>query len=145
DFVRHYRLPPEKVMVVPMPSPAMTYREPTPAEVDALARRIGFQNFIFYPAQTWPHKNHLRLLEALKLLKDRAGIVVPLVSTGRLTHFFTEIEARSAALGLQDQVRFLGFVSEPEMRALYQLCTALVMPTRFEAASLPIWEAFHAG
>jgi glycosyltransferase involved in cell wall biosynthesis len=145
DLVRHYQLAPEKVMVVPIPPPTATYREPSREESAAVAQRVGFSEFIFYPAQTWPHKNHIRLLEALSILKERWGLVVPFVSSGRCNAFYAEIESKAKALGIADQLVFLGYVGEPEMRALYSLCTAVVIPTRFEAASLPIWEAFEAG
>jgi len=40
--------------------------------------------FAFFPAMTFPHKNHIRLLEALAILRDRHNLVVPLVGVGRL-------------------------------------------------------------
>ena len=39
--------------------------------------------FLLYPAMTFPHKNHLRLFEALALLRDRHDLTLPLVCTGR--------------------------------------------------------------
>ena len=46
---------------------------------------------------------------------------------------------------MDDQVNFLEFVSPLELQALYRLCRCVVIPTKFEAASFLLWEAFYAG
>jgi glycosyltransferase involved in cell wall biosynthesis len=48
-------------------------------------------------------------------------------------------------LRLEDQIKFLGFVSEAELRAIYRLTEFLIMPSLFEASSLPIFEAWLEG
>jgi alpha-1,3-rhamnosyl/mannosyltransferase len=42
-------------------------------------------------------------------------------------------------------VRFLGFVGDAELAALYRRADIVVVPSKFESVSLPIWEAFAAG
>lgn len=146
DVVEHLGIESEKVEVVPLAPVLGVYPEATP---DALNRVRGEHQlpeaFILYPAQTWAHKNHIALLEALALLRDEQGVRVPLVCTGRLTDFFATIEQRMRELRLEDQVRFLGFVSPLDLQCLYRLTRATVIPTKFEAASNPLWEAFTAG
>jgi glycosyltransferase involved in cell wall biosynthesis len=146
DLVEQYGLAPEKVAVVPGGSILLDYPEPSAAKVHALADRIGFpEGFLFYPAQTWPHKNHERLLDALALIRDREGAAPPLVCCGRQTEDFSRIEAHVRDLGLDESVRFLGFVSPLELRALYELASGLVFPSLFEGWGLPVCEAFSAG
>ncbi len=123
---------------------------PTLPEPDAIAmaaarKMADFEEFIFYPAQTWPHKNHLRLIEALGFLKKRFGMVVPLVCTGRKNEHFAKIAAAIDSEGLNEQIRFLNYVSDVELAAIYRMSTAVVIPTLFESLSLPMWEAFAAG
>ena len=48
-------------------------------------------------------------------------------------------------LGLEEQVRFLGFVPGEDLRALYQAAACVVVPSLFEANSLPIFEAWAEG
>ena len=48
-------------------------------------------------------------------------------------------------LNLSSQVKFLGFVPEEDLRALYRLAQFLVMPTLYEADSCPIHEAWSEG
>lgn len=144
DIVDHYGLSPDRLVVCPFPPATAAYRELDPAGTAALKSELRHPQFMFYPAQTWPHKNHLRLLEALAVLKSE-GLIVPLICTGRATPFFPEIEAAIDRLGLADIVQFLGYRSETEIKALYRLCMAVVVPTKFESVSFPVWEAFEAG
>ena len=146
DVIEQYGLPEEKVQVVPLAPPLAAY--PIPTEGDLLAARTRLtlpEAFLLYPAQTWAHKNHLGLLEALAALLRGHGIAAPLVCCGQQNSFFPTIERRVRALGLQDQVRFVGFVSPVELQSLSRLCRAVVVPTKFEAGSFPMWEAFLAG
>jgi glycosyltransferase involved in cell wall biosynthesis len=146
DVVHQYGLPDEKVQVVPLAPPLAAYPIPTEGDLLSIRTKLALREaFVLYPAQTWAHKNHLGLLEALALLHARHGIDVPLVCSGVQNSFFPTIERRVHRLELRDQVRFVGFVSPVELQCLYCLCRAVVVPTKFEAASFPLWEAFLAG
>ncbi|HVG28962.1 MAG TPA: glycosyltransferase family 1 protein [Pyrinomonadaceae bacterium] len=146
DVARHYGLPEGKVRVVPAAPVLSAYAPPTEGDLRAAREKFLLpENFIFYPAQTWAHKNHLALLDALAHLRDREGLRVPLVSSGKLNDFYPRIEGRARELGLADQVRFLGFVSTAELQSLYRLCRLVVFPTKFEGFGMPLMEAFLAG
>jgi glycosyltransferase involved in cell wall biosynthesis len=47
--------------------------------------------------------------------------------------------------GLSDKVCLLGYVEREDLRAIYRLATALVMPSLYESVSIPIYEAFQVG
>ena len=121
------------------------YPVPRPGDLGRIRLEHGLPDrFILYPAQTWPHKNHAGLLEALALLRRR-GHAVPFVSTGYLNTHATVLQRQARRLGLSGDIKWLGFVDPHILRGLYALATAVVVPTRFEAASGPVWEAFAAG
>jgi glycosyltransferase involved in cell wall biosynthesis len=146
DVVEHYGLPPEKVKVLPWAPIVDEYAAPTESDLHAAQLRFGLpERFILYPAQTWPHKNHLALIEAISLLKSELGVVVPLVGSGFQNDYFPVLDRRVRSLDLQDQVIWTGFVSPLQLQCLYRLATAVVVPTKFEAASGPVWEAFASG
>jgi glycosyltransferase involved in cell wall biosynthesis len=146
DLIEHYDLPEERVGVVPWGSVLWEYPNPSPADLDRLRNRLSLpEEFLLYPAQTWPHKNHEGLLEALALIRDREGLTIPLVCPGNQNRHFAKIRSRVRDLGLEATTRFPGFVSALELRGLYELATALVFPSRFEGWGLPICEAFSAG
>jgi glycosyltransferase involved in cell wall biosynthesis len=146
DLMEHYGLPDEKVCVVPWGSVLWEYPEPSPRDLNRLRARLSLPDrFLLYPAQTWPHKNHEGLLEALALIKEREQLAIPLVCPGRKTRHFGRISERVRELGLEASTRFPGFISPAELRGLYELATALVFPSRFEGWGLPVCEAFSAG
>jgi glycosyltransferase involved in cell wall biosynthesis len=144
DVMQQYAIPADRVAVCPFPPATSGYREPSAGDISSLKQKLRYAQFLFYPAHTWPHKNHLRLIEALALLKERSGLVIPLVCTGRKTPFFTEIQAVIQRLDLAAQISFLGYLSEAEIKLLYRTCTAVIVPTKFESVSFPVWEAFEA-
>jgi glycosyltransferase involved in cell wall biosynthesis len=147
DIVHRYGTDIDKVQVIPWASPTQFYKEPPAGHLAAVTQKYQLETpFAFYPAVTWPHKNHLRLLEALAHLRDNRGLVVRLVCTGSLyPSFHASIEARVGELNLSSQVKFLGFVPEDDLLALYRLAQFLVMPTLYEADSCPIHEAWSEG
>ena len=146
DFMEHYELAPVKVAVVPGGSVLRDYPAPTAADLDRLRSRLSPpESFLLYPAQTWPHKNHERLLEALAMIRDESGLTIPLVCPGKQTRHYGRIRELIDRLGLAETTSFPGFVSSLELRGLYELGTALVFPSRFEGWGLPVCEAFDAG
>ena len=145
DILRAYHLPPSKVAVVPLAPVVGDYPEMTPDQLAALRAELKLpEQFCFYPAQTWPHKNHERLLQALASLRDD-GLVVPAVFSGAWTADKKKLDRVVDELGLTDQVRWVGYVSPAQLRGVYRLARCVVVPTLFESASQPVFEALSAG
>ncbi len=67
-----------------------------PEDFSTLRSKYGLNErpFALYPAMTWEHKNHVRLLEALARLRDRDGLELPFVFTGHKTDFWPRVERR---------------------------------------------------
>lgn len=146
DLVDNLGIPQEKIAVVPLAPATEAYETPTMADLDLVQKKFGLPDaFAFYPAQTWPHKNHIGLIEAAARLRDSHRVEIPIVFSGRLSEHHQDLKKRIGELGLTRQVRFLGFVTPLELQCLYRLCRCVVIPTKFEAASFPLWEAFLAG
>ncbi len=146
DILRQYGLAPAKVAVIPWAPMLPEYPGPDAEASEATRRKYRLPTrFAYFPAHTFPHKNHLGLLAALARLRDTSGVHVPLVCTGRLNEFYPVIRRRVRELGLAGQVRFLGFVSPSEVSVLYRACRAVLFPTLFEGWGLPLGEAFVAG
>jgi glycosyltransferase involved in cell wall biosynthesis len=61
---------------------------------------------------------------------------------GRLS---AALEREGAALGLRDQVRFLGYVPDDDLPALLSGASALVFPSLYEGFGLPPLEAMACG
>jgi glycosyltransferase involved in cell wall biosynthesis len=147
DVVRQYAVHPDKVQIIPWAPPTAEQPAIPAAQVEDAKRRLALpEQYMLYPAVTWQHKNHLRLLEALAELRDRRGLIVNLVCTGaRFQAHWPRIEERIRELNLASQVKFLGFLSESDLRVVYRLAQFLVLPSLFEADSCPIHEAWSEG
>src|SRR5947207_7825794 len=141
----------DRVIVLPM-LPAITLALDGNQEDSKLVRqRYGLdRDYLFYPALFWPHKNHVRLIQALHHLKQGSGLTPALVlggsHSGSLRHrtFVTAMRA-ARRLGIQDQVRYLGFIPDQDMSALYREAAGLVMTTFFGPTNIPVLEAFALG
>jgi len=144
DVIRQYGVSGDKVQVVPWGAPTLAYPPPAPADLARVSRKYGLARpFALYPARTWPHKNHLRLLQAMAHLRDARGKSVTVVFTGApYEPFWPRIEQAVRDLRLAGQVKFLGFVPDEDLRPLYRLSEFLLMPTLFESDSFPVFEAW---
>jgi glycosyltransferase involved in cell wall biosynthesis len=146
DIVKQYHLHPTKVAFIPRGS--LLAREPlSPAERARTWREHGIpEDFAFYPAATFPHKNHVRLLQALARLRDERGITLRLVCCGQLlASHWPKIEAEIVRSRLQTQVIFLGVVPDRMLASLFQSARFMVFPSLFEGLGLPLLEAMRHG
>ncbi len=90
-----------------------------------------------------PHKNLLALIGALALIP--AGRRPLLLLPGYPTAHEAELRECARTLGLEDDVRFLGWLSAEELEGLWNLATAFVYPSLYEGFGLPVLEAMARG
>ena len=141
---RRYGVDPERVLPMPF-APAPSLSASASSDKAAVLARYGLEEgYFFYPAQFWAHKNHVRILQALLLLKAR-GHAARVAFAGGNQGNRPHVESFTAAHGLGNQVRFLGFVPAEDMRGLYEGCRAVVMPTYFGPTNIPPLEAWQTG
>lgn len=97
--------------------------------------------YFFYPAQFWQHKNHIRLLKALyKAIQEYPDMQLVLVGSPK--NGYDEVLAIIDKLKLKNNVKILGLVPDEDMAELYQNARALIMPTFFGPTNIPPLEAF---
>jgi glycosyltransferase involved in cell wall biosynthesis len=107
-------------------------------------RSILDKKYLLYPAQLWPHKNHVVIFEALKKLLEK-GETYHLVLTGSDKGNKVHLLRKIKELGIENIVTFLGFVSDEELDELYGKAFALVYPTYFGPDNIPPLEAMSRG
>jgi glycosyltransferase involved in cell wall biosynthesis len=145
DVVANLQVPRRKLAIIPGASPLTVFGEPSDGDVARVRERFRLPDaFVLYPAQTWPHKNHLALVDAISLLA-REGVRVDAVCAGWQNDFFPEIEARARDAAVADRIAFTGHLDGPTLTVLYRLARALVFPSLFEGWGFPVLEAFSAG
>ena len=101
--------------------------------------------FLLFVGTIEPRKNLKGLLEAYARLKQKklfTGKLAVAGMTGWKSEGLTEWIER---LGLTRDVVFLGFVTNDQLRALYNLAEVFVFPSFYEGFGYPIVEAFSCG
>ena len=143
QIVARYGVDRDRLMVMPFsPSPFLANK--ASITVDVLQKYNLQEDYFFYPAQFWAHKNHIRILQALQLLKKQGkecNVVFCGSDQGNLEYIRQVIHDD----GLSGQVKMLGFVPVENMRNLYQHCRAVVMPSYFGPTNIPPLEAWMSG
>ncbi len=103
------------------------------------------REFIFYPAQFWPHKNHIYILKSLKILKEKYDIKIDAIFSGSDVGNLKYILQEAKKYEIEGQIRYIGYASDEDISHLYRNATALVMPTYFGPTNIPPLEAFAYG
>ncbi len=133
----------ERMRVLPHPTPEFALDPASPA---VPLDRLGLpERFFLYPARFWAHKNHLLVLEALRILGERGETGVTAVFVGSDAGNLAHVRREAERLGVAGRVRFAGFVSREELVALYRRAQALVYTSLYGPENLPPLEAFALG
>jgi glycosyltransferase involved in cell wall biosynthesis len=150
-YYSKYGAKPEQVFILPYQPFCKLKQKISIDEAKLILQKYDLpEQFFFYPAQFWSHKNHLRIVKAVKLIKERFNINISLVFTGSKTtcyreKVFAELMDFCKNNNLENQVIYLGYVSDNELSALYRLAKALIMPTFFGPSNIPVIEAWAMG
>ena len=146
NVVHRYGIDDERVHVMPFQAAASTRESTTSESRSSLDVRVKYNldvPYVFYPAQFWAHKNHVYLLEGLRVLEEQYGIRIGAIFSGGDQGNLAYVKSYARNLNLEDRVRFVGFVDNDEIPELYRQSLALVMPSYFGPTNLPPLEAFE--
>ncbi|MBA2725507.1 MAG: glycosyltransferase family 4 protein, partial [Actinobacteria bacterium] len=147
--IERLSIDPSTVIVVPH---GIAPRDQSEVPTDIRSRFELDGPYFLYPAATYPHKNHLVLLEAFShLLKDHPEALLVLTGAKAWQEWSVakdmgqRIQREIVNLGISERVRSLGYVSSADLDALYNDAVALTFPSRFEGFGAPALEAMARG
>ena len=129
---------PGKVLAIPLGWTSRGRQEVTPLP------SLGM-GYLYYPAYSHPHKNHLALLRSYAALRARGLVTARLVLTGGRTAYWKTIARAIRELELGAHVLDLGLVPYADVPRLYAGAEAVLFPTRYEGFGLPVLEAAEQG
>ena len=130
--------------VYPMPYVAPSYLQDKYEREDFDEHYRLPVKFLFYPAQFWPHKNHLRLIDAVHRVAENYPDIALVLSGGK-HHAFDEVQRHVEGLGMHERIRFVGYVPDADLSGFYRRARSLVMPTFFGPTNIPPLEAMAIG
>jgi glycosyltransferase involved in cell wall biosynthesis len=106
--------------------------------------------FLLYAGRISPHKNVVRMIEAFSALKtelekDQAFPDLKLIIIGDDVSGNPDLRRTVIRSGVQNDVRFLGFVPIEVLRTFYDEAKIFVFPSLYEGFGLPPLEAMAHG
>lgn len=145
DLIELMGMDPARIRVV-YPAVDDTFARSNQAGVAAVRARHDIGGpYILSLGTLQPRKNYVRLIEAFRILKDTSDIPHRLVIGGGPGWLYEPIYETIETLGLQDEVRMLGYVDEGDLPALYTGADVFCFPTLYEGFGIPVLEAMACG
>ncbi len=145
ELIGILNLDPEKVYVVHEAAPAGYQPVTDLHHLNLLRRKYGLpERFLLHVGTLEPRKNLQRLVRALYQIRQQ-GSEIPLVLVGAQGWQMNGLAQEIERLGLQDAIRFTGYVPDEDLPGLYSLATLFVFPSLYEGFGLPPIEAMACG
>ena len=147
NLANKYNIEEKRISVIPF-EPLIDIKEnkELPYSPDYIKKKYSIEyKYIFYPAQFWPHKNHIYILKAIFILEKAYNIKLNIIFSGGDKGNKEKVRKFAKKIGIHDQLIFTGFISNKELISLYKYSIALVMPTFFGPTNIPPLEAFKIG
>jgi len=138
DLVRILSVPRERTHVVYLGGDAAGDR-PVPPR----ASSSGTVPYVLYPANAYPHKNHVRLVRGFRRFRGaHPDVPAKLILSGLSNR---ELDRELAAREPDEGIEHVGFVSRAQLDALYAGCRGVIFPSLFEGFGIPVLEALRHG
>ncbi|HKC57375.1 MAG TPA: glycosyltransferase family 1 protein [Vicinamibacterales bacterium] len=146
DILHFFNVPPEKISVVYNAIDERFWIEPPEEEVERVRERFQLhQRFVLYVGGIKPHKNLVRLIEAFAELRKGEFEELKLLIIGDEISKAPALRRAVHIHKLHKHVRFLGFLPDETLAALYRLAAVFVFPSLYEGFGLPPLEAMASG
>ncbi len=146
DAIELLKVPEERIRVIYPAVEACSGPAPSAEAIQAFRQRRQLpEHFILFLATLEPRKNIPRLLDAYHLLKRETDLPHALVLAGAKGWYTQTLEQQVRALGIEQDVRIVGYVPEEEKKLWYYTADMFVYPSLYEGFGLPVAEAMACG
>jgi glycosyltransferase involved in cell wall biosynthesis len=145
EVSEHLQIDPEKIAVTPY-APRHNFRPLAYGDTEQTRLRLGIEDgFILFVGTIEPRKNLITLLRAFSETLKNTDLRPQLVIAGQEGWLVGETLNYVHSEGLSDRIKFTGYITDAELRALYASCAVFVYPSLYEGFGLPPLEAMACG
>lgn len=140
--VEHYYAPNKPIHVVYPSYDSAIFRPVSQLDAQQVKQKYGLEHFVLSVGEMRPYKNIRRLIEAF------ARISLPnlkLAIVGKTNKLDPDITKLPTQLGIVDRVKFLDYVPDQDLAALYSAAQLFVFPSLYEGFGIPLLEAMACG
>ncbi len=142
----YYGVPKNKLFKIPHPSINYNFSSNDLSDKSFLEKyELEKNNYLFYPAQFWAHKNHISLIKLAKRMKETNKTKIRIVFSGSDKGNLKFIKNEIKKNELDSMFKYLGFVEKKDLFKLYKNCLALTYVSYGGPENLPPLEAFSVG
>lgn len=148
DLMELYHLPGERITVIPLAAdPGLAPMADPTLRAGVLVRHgLSEGGYFLYLGGIDPRKDLPTLLQALLILREQGSpAVLALAGSVERDKHYPALARLIEEMGLSEAVRFLGFVPDPDLPALYSGAAAFAFPSLYEGFGLPPLEAMACG
>ena len=146
ELVEQFAIPSERISVTPLGVAPRWFDREMPERIADTRKRLDLApDYFLFVGTLQPRKNVERIVAAYQRLSPQLQAAHQLVIAGKEGWRAHELVAHLRALAPKGRVRWLNYVDEADLRALYQGAAAFVFPSLYEGFGLPVLEAFASG
>ena len=146
-LIKFYNISPNRVYIISL-RPAISVRDFSLENVDENINRNIInkynlpKNYIFYPAMYLPHKNHVAIIDSLKIVNKNLNKKIKVVFTGSDIGYKSNLVNYAKSEKVFEDISFLNFVEDSELPYIYYNSNMIVFPVLIGPTFTPVWEAF---
>lgn len=145
EMTKVLKIPPEKIYVVPCACSEHMARVEDLGQLARLREQYALpEQFILFVGNANPRKNLERTIQAFDRFKENTNLPHQLVIAGEQGWRFDRKKALEK-IRHRDAVRFIGFVPDEDMPALYSAASLFIFSTLYEGFGIPVLEAQACG
>ncbi len=140
DIIKYYQVQAEKV-VVTYPGYRISLNSKM-TSAKSVIKKYGIKgDYILSVGTLQPRKNFVRLIEAFSKLELPHELVI----VGKQGWLWEEIYEAPKKFGIEEKVKFLNYVSDEDLSAIYQNASCFVLVSLYEGFGIPVLEAMNYG
>jgi glycosyltransferase involved in cell wall biosynthesis len=145
DMVKFYHIPSDKIVVNHNGFSQDKFSNSAPEQEVLEKYNLSKPYFLYISRIEHPGKNHLNLIKAYELLPEETREKFDLVLGGSDWNGSEEVHNYAKQSHSHSSIRFLGYVPNTDLKALYERCAIYIFPSLWEGFGLSLLEAMACG